>query len=275
MPSLRYETYKVILEFPYNAELVDLIKQRIPPKSREWNPTQKVWTVYTPYMKEARKLVFEFYPSTVEYNREAFESAEPEEPQRSQWASGGAKANSGPFRPPNFSDFNDFFRNFSNEQARRERMYGDFGSQSHAEDFSQDPDEEFFYDFHVGRDGKTHATRRPLTEEEKARRNRQRADDERARRERNERSRRYDWSGDFNFGSRGSGQRSYDKQTGAQTQSGNHATLFVLNSAPEEVVRAAYKALAIKHHPDKGGDTQTMQRINAAFDAIKKSKGWK
>jgi hypothetical protein len=45
-----------------------------------------------------------------------------------------------------------------------------------------------------------------------------------------------------------------------------HATLHLLPSAPPELVRAAFKCLAQLHHPDKpGGDTEAMQRINAAF----------
>jgi DnaJ-domain-containing protein 1 len=44
-----------------------------------------------------------------------------------------------------------------------------------------------------------------------------------------------------------------------------HAVLHLLPSAPPEVVRASYKALAMKHHPDHGGDTEAMQRINAAY----------
>jgi hypothetical protein len=43
------------------------------------------------------------------------------------------------------------------------------------------------------------------------------------------------------------------------------ATLHLLPTAPMEVVRAAYKALAMKHHPDLGGDTQAMQRLNQAY----------
>ncbi len=43
------------------------------------------------------------------------------------------------------------------------------------------------------------------------------------------------------------------------------ATLHLLPSAPPEVVRAAYKALAVKHHPDLGGDVRAMQQINAAY----------
>ncbi len=45
-----------------------------------------------------------------------------------------------------------------------------------------------------------------------------------------------------------------------------HATLHLLPSAPPELVRAAFKCLAQLHHPDKpGGDTEAMQKINAAY----------
>ncbi len=48
-----------------------------------------------------------------------------------------------------------------------------------------------------------------------------------------------------------------------------HATLHLLPSAPPEVVRAAYKALAMKHHPDKGGSTELMQAINQAYERLR------
>ncbi len=45
-----------------------------------------------------------------------------------------------------------------------------------------------------------------------------------------------------------------------------HATLHLLPSAPPELIRAAFKCLAQLVHPDKpGGDTEAMQRINAAY----------
>ena len=57
-----------------------------------------------------------------------------------------------------------------------------------------------------------------------------------------------------------------------------YETLWVLPGAPEAVVSAAYKALAMRHHPDKGGDTRTMQRLNDAMTTIKglqrPSKPW-
>ena len=47
-----------------------------------------------------------------------------------------------------------------------------------------------------------------------------------------------------------------------------YATLYLLPTAPAAVIKAAYKALAVLNHPDKGGDTEAMQRINAAFKLL-------
>ncbi len=44
-----------------------------------------------------------------------------------------------------------------------------------------------------------------------------------------------------------------------------YATLHLLPSAPPEVVKAAYRALSMIHHPDKGGDTRAMQKVNEAY----------
>jgi curved DNA-binding protein CbpA len=45
--------------------------------------------------------------------------------------------------------------------------------------------------------------------------------------------------------------------------------LHLKPDAPPEVVAAAYKALAFKHHPDRGGDEEEMKRINDSHDRIK------
>ncbi len=48
------------------------------------------------------------------------------------------------------------------------------------------------------------------------------------------------------------------------------ATLHLLPSAPPEVVRASYKALAQLVHPDKpGGDTEAMRKINEAYERLR------
>jgi hypothetical protein len=41
--------------------------------------------------------------------------------------------------------------------------------------------------------------------------------------------------------------------------------LHLLPSAPKAVIRAAYKAMAMLAHPDRGGDVLQMQVINAAY----------
>ena len=49
-----------------------------------------------------------------------------------------------------------------------------------------------------------------------------------------------------------------------------YATLHLDSGAPAAVVKAAYRALAQQHHPDAGGDTQAMVRLNAAYAAIQR-----
>jgi hypothetical protein len=53
---------------------------------------------------------------------------------------------------------------------------------------------------------------------------------------------------------------------------GPHAVLFVLPTAPWEVVEAAYKALVFKTHPDRGGSVEDFQRVQKAFEELKKTK---
>ena len=47
-----------------------------------------------------------------------------------------------------------------------------------------------------------------------------------------------------------------------------YVTLHLLPSAPPEVVKAAYKALAVLNHPDKGGDEEKMKRLNEAYGRL-------
>jgi hypothetical protein len=44
--------------------------------------------------------------------------------------------------------------------------------------------------------------------------------------------------------------------------------LGLSSHATREQIEAAYRKLASEHHPDKGGDSQHMARINAARDAL-------
>jgi DnaJ-domain-containing protein 1 len=48
-----------------------------------------------------------------------------------------------------------------------------------------------------------------------------------------------------------------------------YTALWLLPGAPPEVVKAAYKALATLHHPDKpGGDGERMRAINSAYQQL-------
>jgi DnaJ-domain-containing protein 1 len=50
------------------------------------------------------------------------------------------------------------------------------------------------------------------------------------------------------------------------------AALYVTPQAPLSVIKAAYKALAVEHHPDHGGNHDRMKAINVAYDLITKWK---
>jgi len=61
--------------------------------------------------------------------------------------------------------------------------------------------------------------------------------------------------------------------SGPPTSFGPYATLYINNSAPDAVVKAAHKALTRLYHPDLGGDPKAMGAVNAAFEDIKKERG--
>lgn len=45
--------------------------------------------------------------------------------------------------------------------------------------------------------------------------------------------------------------------------------LHLRDTAPPELVEAAYKTLARLHHPDRGGSTTRMQELNAAYARLR------
>lgn len=57
---------------------------------------------------------------------------------------------------------------------------------------------------------------------------------------------------------------------GSKPSPSAYATLYVTQDAPRQVIEAAFRVLAKLHHPDSGGDTETMSRINQAFQELKK-----
>ena len=46
------------------------------------------------------------------------------------------------------------------------------------------------------------------------------------------------------------------------------SVMWLLPGAPLEIVRAAFKALAVKYHPDRGGSVEDMQALNIAHTEI-------
>jgi hypothetical protein len=85
--------------------------------------------------------------------------------------------------------------------------------------------------------------------------------------------------------SRQASQRSYDAWESAYDASSGqrrsrtddpYRTLGVQADAPDEVVKAAYKAQARRYHSDlQNGDDEGMKRVNAAYDTIGRQRGWK
>lgn len=48
----------------------------------------------------------------------------------------------------------------------------------------------------------------------------------------------------------------------------HYDTLGVGKSASPEEIKAAYRKLAMKHHPDRGGDQQTFQKLTEAYETL-------
>lgn len=72
------------------------------------------------------------------------------------------------------------------------------------------------------------------------------------------------------------GQPVIDPHPGVTVRKGvpeHYQILCVHPDAPNEVVKAAYKALAMLVHPDRGGDPEHMRTLNAAYEKAQKERG--
>ena len=55
---------------------------------------------------------------------------------------------------------------------------------------------------------------------------------------------------------------------------GPYAELHLLPSAPDEMVKSAYRIMSLLCHPDRtGGDDTQMKKVNAAYEEIEKERG--
>lgn len=62
-----------------------------------------------------------------------------------------------------------------------------------------------------------------------------------------------------------------DDETSGNTDADNnlfYETLGVPKTASQDEIKKAYRKLAVKHHPDKGGDPEKFKDINAAYEVL-------
>jgi len=52
-----------------------------------------------------------------------------------------------------------------------------------------------------------------------------------------------------------------------------YVIMGIHRNTPPEIMKAVYKAWAVNHHPDRGGDSETFKRINVAWGKIKADQG--
>lgn len=52
----------------------------------------------------------------------------------------------------------------------------------------------------------------------------------------------------------------------------HYQTLGIPNLSSLPDIKKAYKSLALKHHPDRGGEVRKMQEVNAAYEYLIKYK---
>ncbi len=76
------------------------------------------------------------------------------------------------------------------------------------------------------------------------------------------------WEGVYNGTGAAGGRAGAQDSHRALRLASAHQALYLAPGAPAELVEAARRVLAKRHHPDAGGDEETMRAINAAADLL-------
>lgn len=74
-----------------------------------------------------------------------------------------------------------------------------------------------------------------------------------------------EWSTSNSSDNRENRERTRKQSPFAPSKVDAYTALFLLPDAPAPLVKAAYRELAKLHHPDAGGTTEGMQKINEAY----------
>lgn len=82
MSSITYRQASALIAVPFAQPFVDAIKKLIPHGYRTYQEYDKTWTVYLPYVTEARRITLLYFPETEERNKHVFDGAADEQTRR-------------------------------------------------------------------------------------------------------------------------------------------------------------------------------------------------
>jgi curved DNA-binding protein CbpA len=82
MSKIHYRQASARIEVPYAEPFVDALKSFIPAGFRNYQPHDHAWIIYTPFVAEARRLAFLYFPDLQEIDKSVFDQTEQERRQR-------------------------------------------------------------------------------------------------------------------------------------------------------------------------------------------------
>ena len=62
LAHVEYEVGLVLVEMPYEPDLIAELKSEIPANDRAWNPARQVWEITPTWWPQARKIIEEYFP---------------------------------------------------------------------------------------------------------------------------------------------------------------------------------------------------------------------